>query len=163
MNNIALEALQQTVQAIQENPELGMKKWNAQITWKDGVENEVAIRNFAPIIIDEPTTLGGTDKGPNPVEYLIGAVGSCFAITFQVIASQQGIKLEKVDVNIEADLNAAVFLGLAEGDGGILNPVIKLKAETSAPAQQITEIAQIALAKSPVLLSLKAKVELVTE
>ena len=97
------------------------------------------------------------------MECLIGAAGSCFAITFEVFASQNGIKLEKVEVDIEADLNAAVFLGLEEGDGGILNPIIKLKAVTSASEEEVKKIANLALAKSPVLVSLKAKLELVME
>lgn len=155
MNNISLEKLKQTVNAMKENRELAMRKWTAHIEWKDGVKNQVGIRNFQPIVTDEPEVLGGTDTGANPVEYLIGAVGSCFAITFEVIASQKGIKLETVEVDIEADLNAAVFLGLEEGDGGILNPVINLKVAASASEEQIREIANVALFKSPVLASLK--------
>jgi uncharacterized OsmC-like protein len=163
MNNISLDAIKQTISAINENPELGMKKWFAHVEWKDGVQNQLAIREFSPIIIDEPVQLGGTDKGANPVEYLIGAAVSCFAITFEVIASQKGIKLEKVDVDIEADLNASVFLGIEEGDGGIINPIIKLKAITSASEKEIKEIGQIALEKSPVLCSLKVKLDLIIE
>lgn len=163
MNNISFEAVKQTVNAIKENPEAGIKKWFAHIEWKDGVENHVTIRQFPHLITDEPAQLGGTDKGPNPVEYLLGATGSCFAITFEVIASQMGIKLEKVDVDVEADINAAVFLGIEEGDSGILNPIIKLKAVTSASNEQVREIGKIALAKSPVLASLQGKLELVIE
>lgn len=161
MNNISFDAVQQTVNAIKENPELGMTKWAAHIDWQDGVQNQVFIRDFQPIIVDEPDKLGGADKAPNPVEYLIGAVGSCFAITFEVLASQQGIKLEKVEVDIEVDLNAAVFLGLEEGNGGILNPIIKLKAVTSADKEQVSEIAKLAISKSPVLVSIQPKLELV--
>ena len=163
MNNISLEKLQQTVNAMKENPELAMKKWSAHIEWKDGVQNQVSIRNFPTIMTDEPEALGGTDKGANPVEYLIGAVGSCYAITFEVIASQKSIKLDKVEVDIEADLNAAVFLGLEEGDGGILNPIINLKVSSSASEEQIREIGNIALLKSPVLASLRASLELIIE
>ncbi|WP_206752166.1 hypothetical protein [Desulfosporosinus fructosivorans] len=68
---------------------------------------------------------------------------------------------QNVDVTIEADLNAAVFLGIEEGDGGIINPVITLTAETSTSKIQVMEIANIALRKSPVLASLKTKVNLV--
>ncbi len=148
---------------IKEDPSLKMKNWQARIDWKSGVENTLKIRNFDPIKIDEPEQLGGTDKGPNPVELLIGTAASCFSITFQVLASQQGITLEEVSVGIEADLNAAVFLGLEEGNGGILDPVITLKAKTTANKKQVEEIAQAALQKSPVLLSMKAEIRLEVE
>lgn len=160
MNNIGFENVEQTVKAMKENPELAMKNWFAHVTWKNGIQNEASIRNYS-FLMDEPVPLGGTDTAPNPVEYLIAAAVSCFAITFEVMVSQQGIKIEKVEADIQADLNAAVFLGLQEGNGGILNPVIKLKAVTSAPQEQIKEIAKAALAKSPVLASLNTQVELI--
>lgn len=163
MNNINLEAVKQVTKGIKENPELGMKKWTSHLKWKDGTENTAFIRDFAPIIIDEPNQLGGTDKGANPVEHLITAAASCFAITFEVLASQAGIKLEEVSVDIEADLNVAVFLEIEEGERGILNPVIKLRAVTSAPKEKVKEIANLALTVSPVLKSLNTKIALVIE
>lgn len=163
MNHIALENVKEVTNMIKENPELGMKKWAAHITWKDSTENQVFIRDFEPIIIDEPAQLGGTDKGANPVEYLIASAASCFIITFEVFASNEGIKLENVDVDIEADLNVAVFLGIEKGDRGILNPTMKLKAVASAPKEKIEEIAKLALEVSPVLNSINTKIELVVE
>jgi uncharacterized OsmC-like protein len=163
MNNINLKAVKQVTNAIKENQELGMKKWTAHLKWKDGTENTAFIRDFAPLIIDEPNQLGGTDKGANPVEHLITAVVSCFAITFEVFASQAGIRLEEVSADIEADLNVAVFLGIEEGERGILNPVIKLRAVTSASKEKVKEIANQVLTVSPVLNSLNTKVTLIIE
>ena len=160
MNNIDFNVLTQTMSAMKVDRNLAIKKWAAKIHWVDGVRNQVGIREFTPFEMDQPKPMGGMNKAPNPVEYLIAAGGGCFAITFQVLASQQGIKLENVDVTIEADLNAAVFLGIEEGDGGIINPVITLTVETSASKIQVMEIANIALQKSPVLASLKTKVNL---
>ncbi|WHY78415.1 OsmC family protein [Neobacillus sp. WH10] len=163
MNNINFEAVKKVTNNIKENPELGMKKWTAHLKWKDGTENEAFIRDFTPLIIDEPIELGGTNKGANPVEFLITAAVSCFTITFEVFASQAGIKLEEVSVDIEADLNVAVFLGIEEGERGILNPVIKLRALTSASKEKVEEIANQALTVSPVLKSLNTMVALVVE
>ncbi|WP_431028540.1 OsmC family protein [Lysinibacillus sp. LZ02] len=160
MNEISLDIVQQTANALKENPHLKMKDWHAHIQWQTGVQNKVTIRDFDSFLMDEPETLGGTDKAPNPVEYLIGAAGSCFAITFEVMASQNGIKLESVDVKIEAELNAAVFLGIEEGDGGILNPIITLTVNADASKEQLAQIANIALLKSPVLNSLNKEVRL---
>ncbi|PAQ14692.1 osmotically inducible protein OsmC [Bacillaceae bacterium SAOS 7] len=160
MNNISLEVLQQTAMGIQNDPSLGMTKWSAQVNWKDGVQNDLSIRNFPTLTTDEPAPLGGTDKGPNPIEYLIGAAASCFAITFEVMATQKGMTLKQVEVTIEANLNAAVFLGIEEGDGGILNPIIHLNVDTDGTKEQIQEIAEIALTKSPVLASLKKDIQL---
>ncbi|UAC48444.1 OsmC family protein [Bacillus aquiflavi] len=163
MNGIQFDKARATVEAIKANPELKMRKWHADVSWKGGVKNEIKIRDFAPYLTDEPEALGGTDQAANPVEYLIGAAVSCFIITFEVMASQAGVKLEEVKAEIDADLNAAVFLGLEEGDGGILNPIIKLNAKTSASPEEVKQIAKTALGKSPVLSSLKDPVQLIVE
>jgi|SRR5690625_1148036 len=160
MNGINFTALEQTTKMIQEDPSLKMRNWQAKVKWEEGVKNSLSIRDFDPITIDEPEVLGGSDQGPNPVELLIGTAASCFSITFQVLASQQGISLEEVEVDIEADLNAAVFLGIEEGNGGIIDPVINLQAKTSASKEEIEKIANLALQKSPVLLSMKADIRL---
>lgn len=49
-------------------------------------------------LMDEPTTVRGTDAGPNPVQYLIGAVNGCLTITAQSVARKYKIKLERFDV-----------------------------------------------------------------
>ncbi|MCP0885790.1 OsmC family protein [Ligilactobacillus sp. WILCCON 0076] len=49
-------------------------------------------------IMDEPTSSLGTDAGPNPVQYLIGAVNGCLAITARAVARKHKIKLEKFEI-----------------------------------------------------------------
>lgn len=49
-------------------------------------------------LIDEPVNLRGTDAGPNPVQYLLGAVNGCLAITAESVAKRQKLTLDKFDV-----------------------------------------------------------------
>lgn len=65
--------------------------------------------------IDEPTALGGTDNGANPVEHLLAALGSCQVITFQVWAEKLGIQLDAVDISLSGEIDLRGFFGLAEG------------------------------------------------
>jgi len=163
MNNIVLDAINQTKKTVIEDPSLGMTKFNAHLDWEDGTKNNVLIRDFSPLVIDEPDVLGGTNKGPNPVEYILAGAISCFSISFEIFASKQDIKLEKVSVYIESDVDLAVFFGIKEGERGIINPTIKLNTVTSAPIEKVKEIANLALSASVVLNSLKSKVELIVE
>src|SRR5262249_40352914 len=55
-----------------------------------GLLSEAAIRDFS-IKIDEPTTLGGSDRGPNPVELVLAALGACQEITYRLYADTLGI------------------------------------------------------------------------
>lgn len=52
---------------------------------------------------DEPGDLGGADTGATPYEILLGAIGSCKAITARMYAERKGWSLEAVRVELEHD------------------------------------------------------------
>jgi putative redox protein len=61
---------------------------------------------------DETIEGGGTDTGPTPPEALLGALGSCMAITAQMYAARKGWPVEKIEVNLELErYNAAEYAG----------------------------------------------------
>jgi putative redox protein len=51
-------------------------------------------------IADEPIKEGGSNTGPTPMEMLLGALGSCAAITARMYALRKGWPLESVDVSV---------------------------------------------------------------
>ena len=62
--------------------------------------------------VDEPAALGGDDKAANPVEYALASLGSCQAITYRVWAAQLGLRLDRVAIDIDGDLDLRGFFGL---------------------------------------------------
>ncbi|TWP34234.1 OsmC family protein [Leekyejoonella antrihumi] len=78
-----------------------------------GTPTEVSVQAGShAFTIDEPAGLGGTDKGANPVEHLLAALGSCQVISFQVWAQQLGITLDQVDIALTGTLDLRGFFGL---------------------------------------------------
>lgn len=61
--------------------------------------------------IDEPKELGGTDRAPNPVEYLLGALGGCINVLVTTFADQFSVEVRELNVHIEGDLDPDGFLG----------------------------------------------------
>jgi len=81
---------------------------------KEGLIAESESRGFK-IIMDEPESLGGTDKGMNPVEGLLVSLGSCLVIVGLAFAKAQGIDLQDLWVETEGDLDPDGFMLGKEG------------------------------------------------
>lgn len=50
---------------------------------------------------DEPIEAGGTDLAPSPTEMLMGALGSCIAMTMKMYAERKGWPLTGVDIELD--------------------------------------------------------------
>tara|TARA_R110000787_G_scaffold55239_2_gene127646 strand:- start:11057 stop:11458 length:402 start_codon:yes stop_codon:yes gene_type:complete len=64
--------------------------------------------------IDEPPALGGKSAGPNPVELVLVALGTCQEIMYAAYASVMGIKLDSVKVALKGDIDLKGMFGLDE-------------------------------------------------
>ncbi|NLT16557.1 MAG: OsmC family protein [Clostridiales bacterium] len=70
----------------------------------------VQARNFS-MYVDEPANLGGSDKGANPVEYLLGALAGCLNVVANLVANEMNIELRGMTIEAEGDLNPGRFSG----------------------------------------------------
>jgi len=52
------------------------------------------------ITSDEPTSIGGTDKGLNPTELLQSSLAACSGITMKMYANRKEWKVEDIEVNV---------------------------------------------------------------
>ena len=65
--------------------------------------------------IDEPERLGGTDTGPNPVEYTLGALAGCLNVVGHMVAREMGFHIETMNIHLEGNLDPLVFMGKKQG------------------------------------------------
>lgn len=161
-NTINLDALQQTKEALTNNPEAGVSTKVANIHWQSGLQHRITIGDYQ-FQTDMPEHIGGTATQSGPGGYLFGAIGSCLATTFEMIASQQNITLESVDITIEGTINPAVFLGVTEGYAGYTDLIARLNVTSDASQETIQTIGEEAANRSPVVASLATNLKVVTE
>lgn len=97
----------------------------------------VEARDFE-FVVDEPTPLGGTNDGPNPVEYLIGAWAGCLNVVAHTVSEERGIDLESVNIEIEGDLDPRKFLGVDEdARAGYQEINVRIEVESDADEEAL--------------------------
>lgn len=163
LNDVNIGAVGALVDAIKAEPDRADTTWAASVTWNGGFQTTTAIRDFPPYATDEPETLGGADKAPNPVEQLIGALGSCLAIGYAANATVAGIALDDLRIDIEGELNLETFLGIEDGHAGYDTLRATVHIESDSDETAIRELHDKVVATSPVGHSLSRAIPLAIE
>jgi len=103
-----------TQNALRDEPAQATAIFEAHTRQLAGLISEAAIRDFR-LKVDEPPALGGTDKGPNPVELVLAALGACQEITYRLYADTLGLPLDGVSVKLAGRLDLRGFFAVDEG------------------------------------------------
>jgi uncharacterized OsmC-like protein len=72
------------------------------------------IRNLPPHVIDEPPGLLGDDTAPNPSEAVLAALGSCISVGIHANAVYRNIRLTKVELELEGEINITAVWGTGD-------------------------------------------------
>lgn len=143
VNGINLNVLNETVSAIQGDPELGKCKFRARNQWIDANHNRSTISGFYgakqeithnqefELHADEPPILAGEDQAPNPVEHLLNALAGCVTTSMVAHAAVRGIHIDELESELEGDIDLRGFLGLDPSvPKGYTNIRLKFKVKT---------------------------------
>ena len=90
---------------------MATETFQSDVKWTGEGVLSIADIGGKEVIIDEPLSLGGTDKGPNPVEYILAALGGCINVLVTTFAESFDVEIKDVQVHIEGDLDPDGFLG----------------------------------------------------
>jgi len=127
LNGVNVDDLINTVEAVKQQPDLAKFRFSADNQWLTCGHNRTAIKEFygcgdtdrsrsVPFVLDadEPPMLLGTDKGANPVEYLLHALVGCMTTSMVYHAAARGLEVKSVATRLEGDLDLRGFLGLSD-------------------------------------------------
>lgn len=97
----------------------------------------VKARHF-DIIIDEPADLGGSDLGPNPVEYVLAAFAGCLNVMAHLIAKEMNFEIKSLEIDLGGNLNPARLFGSSYDDrAGYKQIDVVIKVDATADEETL--------------------------
>jgi uncharacterized OsmC-like protein len=145
VNGVNVTAVEDTVKAIEGQPDIANFKFRISNKWISGGHNHSTVGDFFganqenahekthELDADEPPILAGEDKGPNPVEHLLNALAACLTTTLVYHAAIRGIRIEELESELEGDIDLRGFLGLSRDvRRGYENIRVNFKVKTEA-------------------------------
>lgn len=128
---------------------------------RDHYRTEVAVGSHR-LVADEPASLGGTDSGPAPYDYLLAGLGACTSITLRMYADRKGWPLEGVRVRLQHRQVHATDCEDCETSNGRVDEITReITLEGPLDDEQRTRLMAIAN-RCPVHKTLEAEIKIRT-
>jgi uncharacterized OsmC-like protein len=151
-------AISQLIETIDKKPQVATSVFRASaFSEQDNFAVRSQIRGFT-CTMDEPLELGGTDSGPNPVEMLLAALGSCQEIVYRAYAAVMGLEIDRIEVHAKGYLDLRGLLNLADVPAGFSQVSFTTKIISDEPEGKIRELAEMVEKHCPVMDSLMREV-----
>lgn len=177
LNGIDKVALDATMKALRENPDLAKVTFALESEWLRGChqrsvtgrlrQNGQVVESRSSTYVlesDEPAALLGTDTAASPGEYILQALAGCYAVTYATNASARGIELTSLKLNLEADFDLQGFLNLDDSvRPGAQEIKVTVHVEAAnATRQQLEQLTEIVQNRSPIRDTLCGPVQVTT-
>lgn len=113
--------------------------YSVQAEARTATRLDVTARNFT-LVIDEPEKLGGTNAGPNPLEYELASLAGCLNVTGHLVAKELGITIDRMGMTLSGTLNPARFMGRGDDErAGFKEISVTLDVDCSSDAATIDQ------------------------
>jgi uncharacterized OsmC-like protein len=138
------------VEALTADPTLGRGTGTTIARVRDGLACEIESGPWR-FVADMPRTSGGSASGPTPGMYGRAALGSCLAIGYAMRAARYGLRLDMVEVEVQADYDDGALFGTADGPAGYSEIRCLVRIRSDAPEVDLLRVLDEADRHSPYL------------
>jgi len=140
---------------MQQDEDFAQFRFRATNYWINGAHSRTNIKNYFAgkkeqtdrdephqIEADQPYFLSGTNRAPNPVEYVLHALDSCLTVTLVSHAAVQGVDLEEVETSSEGVMDARGFFGISDKvNKGYKRIKVSMRVKSDTDIETLTAMA----------------------
>ncbi len=166
INNVNLDKVAETTESGKKEKSSLRKpvklygEWNLDLSKGYQFRTELSYEKGKQVVeIDSPSFLGGNGNRLGPMAYCIAGITSCFIATFVTIASSKGIRLSKLNVNTQCNINFAKTFDVADEP---ITEGIEFQIEAESPnadKRQLQEIIRLAQERCPAMYSMMYQIK----
>ena len=136
----------------------------ARSQWQSGVQTHSQIRDFAPVVMDEPTVLGGQNEGPNPLEYLVASLNGCKGVMIPLIAKELDFQFSELSFDTTGVIDLRGLMGQPDISTHFQSLTFSVNIKTDESAERLQALQDAVSARCPVYNLLRdAKVAIDTQ
>lgn len=156
--DLDMEQVNARTEAMRRDPAEGRKTLSGITSWNGGAHSTTIVRSFA-IPADEPVAMGGTNRGPSPMELVLTALSACITISIAYSAAEEGVEVNFIEIDVEGDIDLRGLFGIADDvRPGFEKVLVTVRIEADAPRDRLQELVMRGYRRSPVADSLMGKV-----
>lgn len=75
-----------------------------KVNWINDFGFTAEVRHFKNVLIDEPLSFKGNDRGPSPVEYILIGIGSCLGASFIHCCKINNFEIKKLNIVVDGKM-----------------------------------------------------------
>ena len=160
VNGIDVDALRTAIGEIEDDASKGLTEFRVVSRWTGGTTSETKVDGFKiggeyvprpfTFTFDEPCELLGTNKNPNPQEYLMGAMNACMLVGYACGCAVRGITIGQLSIETYGELDLRGFLGIdpnVKPGYDTVRFVVRIKGDGTA--EQFRDIHETVMKTSP--------------
>jgi len=117
--------------------------------WKGRYRTDVAVRGFT-FVSAEPEKIGGGNEGPTPMEYVAGALNACLGVVIELVAKEQGVAIDGIDIESAGLVDQRGLFGTAQVSPHFQSVDIGITLATDAAEPRLAELQRAVLSRCPV-------------
>jgi len=101
------------------------------------------------LVSDEPTAVGGTDKGPSPLDYFMAAIGFCENVTFARYATLNGLKFDSLQTSVRGHWDRRGQNDVSEVEPAFTDFIVETRVTSTDSLEKIKKIVMVTHKRCP--------------